>query len=178
MIRANSPRARATVSLGLALGAAVFVLLPGVAEAGIDLGIRGGLTRSPDQVHAGGHIDLGPIGNHVSLRPNLEVGVGDDVVILALNFEATYRFRSQWQVWSPYVGSGLGVNFVDPDNDALAGSPSTESGPLLLLGLDRGFSSGGRIFLESKIGLANAPDLKFTVGWTFGDDGTAEDEVR
>lgn len=155
----------------LAAGTLVSVLTlagaAGRAEAGIPLGVRAGYTINPDQIHFGGHLDLDFVGR-IRLRPNLEIGLGDNLVLAALNLEGNYRFGEEREAWNPYVGGGLGINFVDPDNDALAGDSKTETGVLLLGGLERGFRSGGAFFIESKVGLANAPDLKFTVGWTFG----------
>lgn len=141
--------------------------LAGTANAGTNFGLRGGITTGPQQFHVGGHADIGPYFNHVSLRPNIELGFGDDLLIAATNLEAVYRFQREWQTWSPYLGGGVGFNRVDPDNARLEGDASTEVGPLITGGIERGMSGGGRLFMESKLGLGNAPDFKLTVGWTF-----------
>lgn len=147
----------------------LLALLPASSFArGIDWGVRGGLTVDPDQVHVGGHADLGPVGNHVSLIPNLEVGFGNDLTVVALNCEAAYRFETKWEAWSPYAGGGLGLFFINYDNNGVGSDGDTEVGLSILGGIERGMASGGRFFVESKIGLNDAPDLKFTVGWTFG----------
>lgn len=163
----NKPAPR-TTAFPTAILISIIALCIWAPAVSAGLGLRAGLTMNPDQVHVGGHLDLGPVADRFSLRPNVEIGFGDDVIVVAANLETTYRFQSRWTSWSPYVGGGVGVNFVDPDNDSLVGDSRTETGILLLAGLERGLASGARLFLESKVGLTNAPDLKFTVGWTFG----------
>lgn len=138
-----------------------------------DIGFRGwgprvGLTFSPDQFHVGAHLDYGNFAKHVRFQPNVEVGFGDDLTLVTLNFEAAYRFRETWDVWSPYLGGGLGVNFASYGNDGLGDDTSTDLGVNVLGGIERGMSSGDRFFLEAKLGLVDeSPDLKLTVGWTF-----------
>ena len=141
---------------------------PVVANAAVDFGIRGGLTLDPDQIHVGGHADFGLIADRIGFRPNLEVGFGDNLVILAINFEAAYRFVTRWDAWAPYAGGGIGINRVDFDDDRLSGGSSTETGLLILGGIEKGLNNGGRLFLEAKVGFSNAPDLKLTIGTTLG----------
>jgi len=56
---------------------------------------------------------------------------------------------------------------VGNDNNGLRDGSNTEVGLNLLGGIDRGLSDGSRFFIETKLGLVDAPDVKFTVGWTF-----------
>ncbi len=37
----------------------------------------------------------------------------------------------------------------------------------VLGGIEKGLSDGDRFFTEAKLGFADAPDFKLTVGWTF-----------
>lgn len=129
-------------------------------------GPRLGLTADPDQIHVGAHLDYGDLTRHVRLQPNVEVGFGDDVTLVALNFEGTYRFGSRWDAWTPYLGGGPSLQFVGSD-DRLGDGSNTEAGLNFLGGIDRVMSSGSRFFMETKLGLIDAPDFKFTVGWTF-----------
>ena len=46
-------------------------------EGGV--GIRAGVSISPQQFHFGGHFETGPLLDRLSFRPNLEVGIGSDV---------------------------------------------------------------------------------------------------
>jgi hypothetical protein len=153
-----------------AIVAGILAVAAGTAAAE-EVGYRGwgprvGLTVNPDQVHFGAHLDYGNLARHVRLQPNVEVGIGDDLTIVALNFEGAYRFNSRWDVWTPYLGGGPAIQFVGNDN-GLGDGTNTEAGLNLLGGIDRGLSNGSRFFMETKLGLIDAPELKFTVGWTF-----------
>lgn len=142
-------------------------------------GPRVGVTIDPDQIHFGGHVDFGNFAEHIRFQPNIEIGFGDNLTIFALNFEAAYRFQSRWDVWTPYLGGGLGINFMSWDShDAGEGNltagvadhrddSETEIGLNLLGGIEKGLKNGHRFFLEGKLGLADSPDFKVTAGWTF-----------
>lgn len=138
-----------------------------------DIGFRGwgprlGLTISPDQFHFGAHMDFGNFAQHVRFQPNVEVGLGDNLTLVTLNFEAAYRFRETWDVWSPYLGGGLGVNFASFDTNGLQDDTSTDLGVSLLGGIEKGLADGDRFFVETKLGLVDeSPDAKVTIGWTF-----------
>ena len=131
-------------------------------------GPRVGLTSDPDQVHVGVHLDSGDIARRVRFQPNLEIGFGDHLTTTALNFEAAYRFSDHWEAWKPYAGGGLGLNWYSWNND-VPGHDNTdmETGLNLLGGIEKGISGGNRFFIEAKLGLADSPDFKATVGWTF-----------
>jgi opacity protein-like surface antigen len=142
------------------------------AGSGGELGFRGwgprvGLTMDPDQVHVGMHMDYGVFGPRVRFQPNVEAGFGDNLTLIAFNFEAAYRFRDRWDAWTPYLGGGLGLNWVNWDSGYGNGDSDTDIGASLLGGIERGLKNGNRFFLEAKLGLADSPDAKFTAGWTF-----------
>jgi hypothetical protein len=130
------------------------------------IGPRLGLTINPDQFHVGGHIDLGDLTNNLMMQPNLEIGFGDNVTTVAPSFEVDYRFRSDWGAWTPYLGGGAGPVFYSAKN----GGSSSKLGVYLQFGIGKGSSGSesGHFFVEGKLGLADAPDFKATVGWTFG----------
>lgn len=86
--------------------------------------------------------------------------------LLTLNAEAAYRFSARWDVWSPYLGGGLGANIKSYDNGR-NNTSHTDLGVNLLGGIERGLSNGDRFFVESKFSLNDVPDVKLTVGWTF-----------
>lgn len=126
-------------------------------------------------------MDFGNFAEHIRSQPSIEVGIGDDLTIFALNFEGAYRFSSRWDVWTPYAGGGLGVNLVTVDghlhnNEELSAGVAhegegddsyTDIGLNLLGGIEKGLKNGHRFFLEGKLGLADSPDFKATAGWTF-----------
>ncbi len=133
-------------------------------------GPRIGATIDPDQFHFGGHIDFGHFAKHIRLQPNVEVGFGDNIMLVAFNFEGSYRFATNWDVWTPYIGAGPGINFYSFDDEDLpdeADDSQTEFGFNVLGGIEKGLSNGDRFFLELKLGLADSPDFKITAGWTF-----------
>jgi hypothetical protein len=156
------------------IGAAVgMALSSAVALAGpdSDIGFRGwgprvGLSVNPDQVYFGAHIDYGNFAKHIRFQPNVELGFGDNVKLFTLNAEAAYRFSAQWDVWSPYLGGGLGANIKSVDNSNNNNS-DTDIGLNLLGGIEKGLSNGDRFFIEGKLSLNDVPDVKIAVGWTF-----------
>lgn len=130
-------------------------------------GPRAGVTIDPDQVHFGVHFDLGDLARRLMLFPNVEIGFGDNVTVLAPFFEVDYRFRDAWGSWNPYVGGGIGPVFAFYD-----GGDDTDFGITVQGGLARQLSSkAGFMFFELKAGLADYPDVKFTIGWNFGSGG-------
>jgi opacity protein-like surface antigen len=157
------------LALGLTAGSAC------AADPATHVGYRGwgprvGLTLDPDQIHVGAHMDFGNFARHVRFQPNVEVGFGDNLTLVTANFEAAYRFRQDWDVWSPYLGGGLGLNYVKFDNNhgGFGDDSSTDLGVNVLGGIERGLASGNRFFMEVKLGLVDeSPDVKMTVGWTF-----------
>ena len=146
---------------------------PGLALAGpdTDVGFRGwgprvGLSLNPDQVHFGAHLDFGNFAKHIRFQPNVEMGFGDHVKLFTVNAEAAYRFSSQWDVWTPYLGGGLGANIASVDVGNSSDS-TTDLGVNVLGGIEKGLSNGDRFFVEGKFSLNDVPDAKITVGWTF-----------
>jgi len=155
------------------LVALILILIPMIGRASTPLtkvGYRGwgprfGITANPDQIHFGAHIDFGNFAQHVRFQPNIEVGVGDGLALFALNFEAAYRFAAKWDVWTPYAGGGLGINYASFNGSH--GDNSTDLGVNVIGGIEKGLASGSRLFTEIKLGLGDSPDFKWTVGWTF-----------
>jgi hypothetical protein len=130
------------------------------------IGPRVGFTVNPDQFHFGGQVDFGEITTNLMMIPNLEIGVGDNLTTVAPSFELDYRFRTAWGIWSPYLGGGAGPIFYS----AKHGVSDSQFGLYVQGGIMKGIAvkNSGYFFIEAKLGLADAPDAKFTVGWTFG----------
>jgi opacity protein-like surface antigen len=153
-------------ALALTLGPALAMASPDT-----DVGFRGwgprvGLSLNPDQVHFGAHLDFGNFAQHVRFQPNVELGFGDDVKLFTVNAEAAYRFSSTWEVWTPYLGGGIGANIKSWDNEGNSDS-ETDLGVNLLGGIEKGLANGDRFFIEAKVSLNDVPDLKVAIGWTF-----------
>jgi hypothetical protein len=84
----------------------------------------------------------------------------------SVNAEAAYRFSSHWDVWTPYLGGGIGANIKSFDTEG-DNSSQTDLGVNLLGGIEKGLSNGDRFFIEGKISLNDVPDAKMAIGWTF-----------
>ena len=133
-------------------------LSPMPASAQVTPGLRAGISVDPDQFYVGGHIETGALVDRLHFRPNIEVGFGDNVTLVALNFEFVYRFQSR-RPWHIYAGAGPAVNLYNFDG----GGDNTEAGFNILFGAEnrRG------LFFEMKVGVSQSPDLKFGVGYAF-----------
>lgn len=131
-------------------------------------GVRVGVTSEPDQIYAGVHFELGEFARNVRFRPNVEFGSGDDVTLLQASGEVHYVF-SKVQVWKPYVGGALALNFIDRDKPPpFADDSDTEFGLMGVGGIETKLKSATSFFLEAKVGLtSDDPDFKVGVGWSW-----------
>lgn len=134
------------------------LLLMAAATASAQVGLRGGISIDPDQGYFGVHYETPPLIDRLYFRPNVEVGLGDDLTHVGLNMEFIYKFPRRRQNWNLYAGGGPAVNFYSSDNDT-----NTEGGLNLIIGAEQ---SRGLMF-EAKFGVFDSPDFKFGVGWTF-----------
>ena len=147
---------RATVVAALSVLALVASSRPASAQGP---GVRAGVSVDPDQFYFGGHYETGELIDQLYLRPNLEVGVGDDVTLVAANIEAIYKIPLKNRRGTAfYLGGGPAINWYDWDDHS-----DSEAGVNLLVGLE--FNE--RFFFEVKGGVADSPDLKIGVGYTF-----------
>jgi hypothetical protein len=133
--------------------------VPSVAEAQIAPGVRGGGSVDPDQVYIGGHIETEPLVERLVFRPNVEIGFGDDVTLVAFNFEFLWKFPEFRAPWQFYAGGGPAINlyqFEGPGDETEAG-----------FNFVGGFEHRGGLFFEFKVGVPESPDFKVAVGYTF-----------
>ena len=129
------------------------------------VGVRVGASVNPDQFYAGGHLETGELAERLRFRPNVEVGVGDDVTLIALNFEFVYRLPPDaprlprsLSMWHLYVGGGPALNIFRFSTDT-----QSEGGFNGLIGL----AHQNGLFAEAKVGALKSPSFKFGVGNTF-----------
>lgn len=120
-------------------------------------GVRAGASVNPDQFYFGAHLDPPPLTDRVHFRPNVEVGVGNDVTLVGLNFELAYFFPAR-NDWALYAGGGPALNIINTPRDTRAGG-----GFNILLG---GLHESG-LFGEVKVGVIDSPDFKFGIGYVF-----------
>ena len=74
------------------LGLVLISATPALAQDG---GIRGGISVDPDQFYFGGHLETSPLIDRLYFRPNVEVGFGDDLTLIAANMEFVYKFTTR-----------------------------------------------------------------------------------
>ena len=155
-----------TIVLALVLLAGANLSIAGTRPFGLHgAGPRVGVTINPDQLHFGGHLDLGDLAPQLMVFPAIEIGVGDNLTVVAPMFDIDYRFRNDWGSWNPYVGAGVGPVFVS----AHRGGSDSQLGLSMQGGIQRRLTSqSGFMFLEMKFKLVDYPDVKFTLGWCFG----------
>ena len=127
------------------------------ARAQARAGVQGGLSLDPDQVFFGGHIETSPLVDRLRFRPNVDIGLGDNLTLIAFNFDFTYAFTAG-RPWNLYAGAGPSINWFDFD-----GGSQTDGGFNILVGA----KNRDGMFFEMKVGMVDSPDLKFGVGYTF-----------
>ena len=130
------------------------VVAPASAQS---LGIRAGVSGDPDQFYFGGHVETAPLIDQLRFRPNVEIGLGNDVTVVAVNLEFAYMFPSQ-RSWRLYAGAGPALNIIDTERET-----NTEGGFNLLIGA----AHRDGLFAEFKVGLLDSPDVKLGVGYSF-----------
>ena len=143
------------------IAALLFCLVVGAAArpaAAQDVGLRVGVSADPDQFYFGGHANIGPVAEKIWFRPNIEVGVGEDVTLVAFNFELVYRIPLKQNPWQLYFGGGPALNVSRRPNET-----SPEGGFNIVLGVEHARG----LFAELKAGALDSPGFKFGIGYTF-----------
>ena len=144
------------------LFAAVLVVCLGFASsanAQTHYGVRFGVSGDPGQFVVGGHIETKPLIEHLTFRPNLEVGFGDNSTLTALNFEFAYRIDLDKKPWWLYIIGGPAAVWNHQDGG------DTDFGGGFNVGLGVQHRKG--LFAEFKFGAVDSPDFKFMVGYAF-----------
>ena len=129
---------------------------PATAQA-LSAGVRVGASVDPDQFYFGGHVETRPLVDRIHFRPNVEIGVGNDVTLVALNFELAYKFRST-HPWNAYAFGGPALNIVNANDDTDAGGGFT---------FGMGIEHRQGLFGEIKVGAIDSPDFKIGIGYRF-----------
>jgi hypothetical protein len=141
--------------LAFAAGFGTFAVAPAAAQT--SAGIRAGLSVDPDQFYFGGHMETPPLVDRLRFKPNVEIGIGNDITLVALNIEFAYVFPSR-RAWNVYAGGGPALVITDTRDDTDSGG-----GFNLLVGAEH--QSG--LFTEIKVGFVDSPDFKIGVGYSF-----------
>lgn len=132
------------------------------SPAAAQVGVRAGVSGNPDQFVIGGHYETKPLIPKLTFRPNVEVGVGDDSTLVALNIEFVYSIPLYGKPWRVYMGGGPAANIYSDGNGNGDGA-DVAGGFNFLVGAqhDRG------LFVEFKVGAIDSPTVKFLVGYAF-----------
>jgi hypothetical protein len=136
------------------------------------LGVRGGAAFDPELFTFGVQSQMGPIFHpRLLFRPNAEFAFGEVTDLIALNFEAIYRFSaaSRRGNWTPYVGGGPAMIFIHQSFQSGRqidfGNFDYETGLNVLAGVQ----SHRGTFVELKTSLYSgpAPKLRLIIGYNF-----------
>jgi hypothetical protein len=149
----------ARVKLTVTTIAVFWLALSAASVRAQGLGVRAGASRDPNQFYAGVHYEAAEVVDRLRFRPNVEVGLGDNLTLVAMNIEFTYRLRVPViPMWQFYVGGGPALNILRFTNNT-----DPEGGFNVLAGL----SHRTGLFTEVKFGALKSPSFKLGVGYTF-----------
>jgi len=149
------------------LAALILTLLASSAWAAKPpLGLRAGYTswKSTKQFHFGAHARLGELFPSVHFTPNLEMGFGDNMTVIAANGDLAYSFTEL--VNDPlglYAGGSLSLIYTKPhsfESDFNLGLSG-------LAGVTWKFGNGNEGLAEVRFGILDSPGFKATLGYTF-----------
>ncbi len=106
----------------------------------------------------GGHYETKELVERITFRPNVELGLGNDLTVTTFNFELAYHFPENRKPWNVYAGGGPALVLADSH-----GNDHTGGGFNILLGIQ----SREGLFGEVKAGLLDSPDFKIVIGYVF-----------
>ena len=121
------------------------------------IGMKAGASVDPDQFYFGGQVETAPLVDQLRFRPNVEIGIGNDVNLVAVNIEFAFDFPQAGD-WRWFVGGGPALNFINIEEET-----NSEGGFNILAGA----AHDGGLFGEVKFGLGDSPDFKIGVGYSF-----------
>jgi hypothetical protein len=94
----------------------------------------------------------------------MELGFGDDQTLLQVLGEVQYVF-SGFPTLIPYLGGGLGLTYVNYDDDHPRDGSDTEGSLCAIGGIETELYPGTNLFFEFKVGMTNDdPDIKLGIG--------------
>ena len=163
--------------------------LPGLAAAqssgsvgsGIGLrgwGLRAGIGVDPDQGLFGLQWDLGEFTRNLRFQPDVEVGLGDDVLTAYATAPVHYVFDVDGS-FRPYAGGGIALGLVSVDDDG-EGNPfgngngndddddtEFEAGARAIGGLQWERANGKPFAIEANFGVGDVHDFQVKVWWNW-----------
>lgn len=140
----------------LATALAIWALFA-TSAAAQTVGMKAGASVDPDQFYFGGQVETAPLVDQLRFRPNVEIGIGNDVTLVAVNIEFAFDFPQSGN-WRWFVGGGPALNVISMNDET-----NSEGGFNILVGA----AHQGGLFGEVKFGLGDSPDFKIGVGYSF-----------
>ncbi|MFI5371087.1 MAG: hypothetical protein ACHQ52_05970 [Candidatus Eisenbacteria bacterium] len=165
----SDPRNRMNRPAAIALTLALVWVGLAAATARADLsGVGGSLgLASPQDLDGtaslGVHAEVTTRNAHLQMVPNMRYWSVDGISDVAPNFDVAYHFQPDRHM-TPYLGGGLGVNFVH--NDRLDRS-DTDLGINMIGGL-RFPGDRNHYFLEGRFTASDVSQVSVQTGITFG----------
>jgi hypothetical protein len=135
--------------------------MPAFAQS--EFGVRVGVSADPTQFIVGAHAESMSFLGHVTFRPNVEVGLGNDVTSVAGNFEFVYSVPMQGSASRVYFGAGPAIVGFRGDSPRPRGADESGGGFNVLLGAE----SAKGFFAEFKVGFVASPEVKALIGYAF-----------
>lgn len=142
--------------------AMITLLAAGTAFAGHPIGVRAGLSSSPDQFFVGGQMYLTELSPDLWLVPKVDAGFGDDFTFIYLFGTVLYNFATtDLSGFTPYAGGGAGITYWSWDYEYPAGytGPKDDSGSEFgitgIVGMKKMMESGKELGFELEIGLSD-----------------------
>jgi hypothetical protein len=136
------------------------------------LGVRAGAAFDPELFTFGVQTQIGPILHpRVLFRPNAEFAFGEVTDLIALNFEAIYRFSGAHRSgnWTPYIGGGPAMIFIHQslggERDISFSNFDYETGLNVLAGMQS--RKGTFVELKTSLYSGPSPKLRVIVGYNF-----------
>lgn len=165
--------ARCIIGLLLCASTAFGASPPAPAPTPTGWGPHLGLTINPDQFTFGFHLLVGADGPGFVWRPGFDIGVGDGATVASVNVDIVRRLPAPPNGWIPFLGGGAGIAFNEFDTprfdsgepDGLGDNFETGLGLNLVGGFERDLV-GETVFIETRFGWLDLPELKITAGWT------------
>jgi hypothetical protein len=136
------------------------------ARATRSIGPEIGFSADPDQVVFGGHLCFANVAPDLDFVPSVDVGLGDDVTVTALNGDFHYRFKVSGATWQPYAGAGVSFYGIS-GSGPFGGGSSSIGGGNLIVGTDVPTHGGSRFFAELRLALGDGPSFRLIGGWNF-----------
>ncbi len=131
-------------------------------------GLRAGLASDPDQIVGGVQFDLGEFRPNLRFRPDVQLGLGDDVTTLYVTAPVHFRFNVQ-EAFTPYAGGGVALGLVDRDlpPTSTADETSFEIGFRATGGLEWNRRGTAAFAVELSLGFGDVPDAQIVAVWNF-----------